>query len=305
MRRIRIREALGLFLVAGGEALILLHALPASRFYFPVVWFGYILVLDGFLQATGRPCLWNSARTVFLWMIPLSAGFWWIFEAFNVAVGNWKYVGTAGPSQLGYILLASLSFSTVIPAVWVTALTLAAAFSLSEPAQGLFGLNYIDGHRVPNSRVALDNSRSRLLRRLMPLSLAFGVLCIALPVLFPRYSFGLIWGALFFVLDPLNYWLGYPSLIEQVSRRRFSTVIAFSLAGLICGFFWEAWNYWSLTKWVYNVPFVSQAHLFEMPLPGYLGYIPFGLEVFAVTVFGLSTVAGLKPLVVRIACGVP
>ena len=50
------------------------------------------------------------------------------------------------------------------------------------------------------------------------------------------------------------------------------------LAALICGCFWEMWNVFSLEKWIYTVPFVDRFHIFEMPLLGYAGYLPFGLE---------------------------
>jgi len=40
-------------------------------------------------------------------------------------------------------------------------------------------------------------------------------------------------------------------------------------------------NYLSYPKWVYHVPFVDFLHIFEMPLIGYLGYLPFSLELFA------------------------
>jgi hypothetical protein len=48
------------------------------------------------------------------------------------------------------------------------------------------------------------------------------------------------------------------------------------------GFFWEMWNYFSYPKWVYSVPFVNVVHIFEMPLLGYGGYLPFACELFAV-----------------------
>jgi len=38
------------------------------------------------------------------------------------------------------------------------------------------------------------------------------------------------------------------------------------------------WNFYSLPKWKYDVPFVNRFHIFEMPLLGYAGYLPFGLE---------------------------
>ena len=49
---------------------------------------------------------------------------------------------------------------------------------------------------------------------------------------------------------------------------------------LICGFFWEFWNFKSHPKWAYHVPGVDFLRVFEMPLLGYLGYLPFALEVY-------------------------
>jgi hypothetical protein len=42
------------------------------------------------------------------------------------------------------------------------------------------------------------------------------------------------------------------------------------------------WNYFSLARWTYTIPFVQRFHLFEMPIVGYGGYLPFGLECLAV-----------------------
>ncbi len=55
-----------------------------------------------------------------------------------------------------------------------------------------------------------------------------------------------------------------------------------ALAALICGFFWEMWNYNSLAHWEYSLPFVHRFEVFEMPVLGYAGYLLFGLECVAV-----------------------
>jgi hypothetical protein len=55
--------------------------------------------------------------------------------------------------------------------------------------------------------------------------------------------------------------------------------------GLGCGFLWEFWNYWALTKWVYHLPFLGAAeHIryFEMPVVGLLGFIAFGIECWVI-----------------------
>jgi hypothetical protein len=58
-------------------------------------------------------------------------------------------------------------------------------------------------------------------------------------------------------------------------------VIALWLGVLLTAFFWEMWNYLSYPKWVYHVPWGDWCHIFEMPLLGYGGYLPFSLELFA------------------------
>ena len=52
----------------------------------------------------------------FLLLFPASATFWWFFEYLNRFVQNWHYTG-AHYDALDYFLYATLSFSTVLPAV--------------------------------------------------------------------------------------------------------------------------------------------------------------------------------------------
>jgi hypothetical protein len=58
-------------------------------------------------------------------------------------------------------------------------------------------------------------------------------------------------------------------------------ILGAALSGMVCGFLWEFWNYWSVTKWVYTVPFFEDFKVFEMPAPGYIGFGFFALETIA------------------------
>jgi hypothetical protein len=109
----------------------------------------------------------------------------------------------------------------------------------------------------------------------------FGVLTFALMLLFPRYFFPFMWLSLFFILEPVNLWRGDRSLAGDATRGNWRPVFALGIGALICGFFWEMWNFYGYPKWDYHVPFVEFLHIFEMPLLGYGGYLPFGLELFA------------------------
>jgi len=54
---------------------------------------------------------------------------------------------------------------------------------------------------------------------------------------------------------------------------------------VLCGVLWEFWNYWSRAKWHYTVPIMENLKIFEMPVPGYLGFPAFAFECFTMYVF--------------------
>lgn len=101
----------------------------------------------------------------------------------------------------------------------------------------------------------------------------------------PDLFFPFLWGSLFFILDPINYWLGHESLIRDAMNNDWTRIARFALAS-ICFFVpWELWNWQNDPKWIYEVPYVGFAKVFEMPILGYIGYLPFGWEIFAFTAF--------------------
>jgi hypothetical protein len=293
-----------------GQTLIFVHALPWSYYTFPMVWYGYILAVDGVNEILGGTSLLAARRVELAWMIPLSAAFWWLFEWFNLAVHNWRYVGGSAFTGISFVALASLCFSTVIPAVWETVglvmnvqrrLGRSAGIGFDELLGGDIGKRSgrgTEAGEVNNCVLGRPTSGGavrefRMFRPLLIASVIVGIVCIGLPIFVPHYAYGLIWIALFFLVDPINGAFGQPSLLVDAARRVFSTAATFAVSALVCGLLWEFWNYWAVMKWVYIVPLVPPAHLFEMPLAGYLGYLPFGLEVYAVTVFGLRTLPAI------------
>jgi len=97
----------------------------------------------------------------------------------------------------------------------------------------------------------------------------------------PQQTFPLVWVAPLFVLEPVAYVAGSPSLLREAVEGRLVLPLSIMSAALFTGFFWEMWNYYSLPKWIYHVPYVGFGKLFEMPVLGYLGYPFFGLIVFS------------------------
>jgi hypothetical protein len=95
------------------------------------------------------------------------------------------------------------------------------------------------------------------------------------------YLFGFVWLGFIFLLEPINRWTGRASLWRDLSADDSSRVRALLWAGLICGIWWEFWNWFAAAKWFYTVPIFQEWKVFAMPLPGYLGFPPFAVECLA------------------------
>jgi len=91
----------------------------------------------------------------------------------------------------------------------------------------------------------------------------------------------LVWVGWALLLEPLNYRRGWPSWLADIGRGDASRLLALLASGAVCGALWEFWNYWAAARWTYTVPYLGGIRIFEMPMLGYLGFLPFALEVYA------------------------
>jgi hypothetical protein len=231
----------------------------AEHAFFPL-WLGYILTADGLTAWRAGSSLLTRDQHRFGLLFAFSIPLWWLFEFANRYLDNWSYLLPRPYGAVEYTLWASLAFSTVLPAIFVTAEL----------------LRTIGPFRPRRRWIAIPAATGRL----VALAIAGAVLFV-LSLAMPRYCFPLVWIGLFLLLDPINALRGYPSIVAQVREGRWDTVLVLCAAGLVCGGFWEMWNVYAMPKWVYDVPFAGEPKLFEMPLLGYGGYLPFALEVFA------------------------
>ncbi|MBA4421595.1 MAG: hypothetical protein C0390_00685 [Syntrophus sp. (in: bacteria)] len=227
--------------------------------FFPL-WLGYALTVDAlvFLRKGNSLLTRNPAAYAGLFLV--SAPAWWLFELINLRTQNWIYLGEEAFTTLEYAVLSTVSFSTVMPAVFGTA----------ELAGTCGRLRRI--HSGP----AIAPTPA-LLRGMF----AAGCVMLLLLLLWPDLFFPLVWIAVYCLIEPLNVKMENRSLFGDLARGDWTPVISLGAGCLICGFFWEMWNFLSYPKWVYRIPYAAWFHVFEMPLPGYLGYLPFSLELFA------------------------
>ncbi len=126
--------------------------------------------------------------------------------------------------------------------------------------------------------------------------ITIGVVSFILPLISPANFFPLIWLTFFFILDPINYLHKQPSIIKHLKDRKLVVPLSILAAGIIMGFLWEFWNFFAVTKWYYDIPFIGFFKIFEMPILGYLGYFPFALELYAMYYFVQSLFVQKEPL---------
>ncbi len=222
--------------------------------FYIMAWWSYIIFLDASL-ALETGCHFVLNRRLFS-LVTISVSFWCMFELFNLRMQNWFYINM--PSRPAAFRFGSyfLAFGTVIPGILLTKEQL---------------LRLLPEVRCPRA------SKGAYRVYAIPL----GLLCLVLSLAFSRYLFGLSWVFLIFIIDGYNYRKGYRSFMRDLEQGALRQLLAAALAGVICGFLWEFWNYWSITKWVYTVPFFEEGKVFEMPAPGYIGFALFGLETIA------------------------
>jgi len=241
---------------------ILNWTLPGARThwgFFPL-WLGYCLAIDGlvFLR-TGTSLLTRGWRK-YIGLFFASAPVWWIFELLNLRTQNWIYLGIEIFTPLQYVFWTTFSFTTVIPAVFGSA-ELFASFNFVKRLK-------------PGPKIGTN----KLTRAVFFVT---GSIMLVLLLIWPNIFFPFIWLSLYFILEPINIWMGNRSLAHWTQFGDWRPVISLWLGVLLTAFFWEMWNYYSYPKWVYHIPWGDWFNIFEMPLLGYGGYLPFALELYA------------------------
>ncbi len=273
-----------LFASAGG----LLPAGPAAwigtqvRIHItPWAWSAYLMVLLGLLaRSDGDSWLRRFANrfwVCWLWSVPAWCYFDWLNFYFmrDPATGlhAWNYQGMpANPWDRGVGYL--LAFAAIAPGIFLTAEVL--------------------------MRMGLARMQSGGVRIGRPVQIATFILGAALflwPFVFHSAIANLaIWVSAIFLLDPINFWCGRPSIIGDWRQGRWGRTFSLMLGGLLCGLLWEFWNYWAIAKWTYHLPFLGTwqyIRYFQMPVPGLIGFAGFGVEVWVMWQFSLLALRGL------------
>jgi hypothetical protein len=245
---------------------------PWQAYTFFPLWVGFVVGVNALTDARTGDCLLRRAPARWLALFAVSAVFWWVFEWLNRFVHNWHYLGAEEFGAAGYAVHATVCFSTVLPAV--------AAVSEWLRTFPRWEARCADGPRWQS----IATSRASVIL------ITGGLAALLLTGIWPRQFYPALWVA------PLMLALGAGAagLTREIAGGEWRRAATWMLAALICGFFWELWNWHSLAKWIYTVPYVDRWHIFEMPLAGFAGYLPFGLECLIVAEWVLARDSALS-----------
>jgi hypothetical protein len=261
---------LGAAIMLGAEVLLFSGNQLVGHWMTPIVWTGYVLFIDALVyKFAGRSLLMND-RLEFLLIAVISIGSWWLFELYNAPrfwksdLELWWHYHNLEPNlwlrRIGY----DWAFATITP-------------GLLETAQ-LFRTTIFKRKTTP-AQIELSHALFMVL-------IAIGAVGVVVPLVYPNeWLAPVIWLSFILLVDPLNAMRGSPSITGDLARGDWNRLLSLLASGLLCGFLWEFWNYWAISKWTYTVPYFGSVKLFEMPVLGFLGFPPFAVECWAIYIF--------------------
>jgi hypothetical protein len=226
-----------------------------------LAWIGYLVFLEGVLtwQTGASPVRRRPHHFALLCLA--SIFIWCVFDFINFGRGinAWVYIGLPGRLRekfLGYFF----AFATIVPGMLMS-------------GQAMLNAGWFDWAK---------SREWRMPRWAKAIALVAGIGMFIWPLYYPNPVTNLtLWTSFVFLLDPINLNLGRPSMFRDWQSGWYGRTLAAFAGGLLCGLLWEFWNYWALAKWTYHLPFLGRwenYRYFEMPLPGLIGFIPFGIE---------------------------
>ncbi len=237
----------------------------------PLFW-GAVLMLDGIVyRRTGGKSLVAIVPQELIGIGVASMTGWMIFEFMNFFVDdNWYYPWGNILDREEFLLYAFVISSGLLPLAFEWYLLF-----LTFPK---FANRFKNGIKI-----TLSTSIKNVL---LVLSLASMVAA----GLFPDMLFFVLWVSppviLAIILNKIGIW----TPLDPISKGNWGPVLLSALTYFVAGFTLEGQNYLSAIHdgqtalftndpayWQYSLPYVNTAHIFEMPVLGYFGYLPFGV----------------------------
>lgn len=265
---------LGLAIMVAAEILLTPGDHPLALAFTPIMWTGYILLVDAWIWQRGGYSYFINKKREFPMLFLISMLLWSMFDVINIKTKTWTYenVPPLGVKEF----LGAWAFGTIIPALFRT-WDLFATFKFFDKA--------------PKSHVKFTPFK-------LALSFWIGIACLTIPLLLSDYWANMlipcIWLGFIFLVEPVTYLLNIPriSMFRQLELGNSKILWQLLVAGLFCGIVWESFNaeavragglVWDYTLnqfWI-DVSFgIYPIKDDSMPLGGFGGYPPFIWENF-------------------------
>jgi hypothetical protein len=247
------------------------HLAPLFKFCDMGLWWGLTFILDGivYYRRGGTSLFSNSAQELIAISLASVSG-WMIFEYINFYVNrNWYYPIAHSMPVAEFFCYSMLASTAVFPISFEF-------YSLFNTFPK-FQVKYSAGWKIK-----------------VPKSVCWIIIILCMISLFfisfyPDDLFFAVWLAPLLMFINLLYVLDIWSPFNLLEKGDWSPLLLLALSWVVSGLCVECWNYFSGTHvdgilqtkntlyWRYSVPYVNDYHLFEMPILGYMGYLPYGV----------------------------
>ncbi len=229
-----------------------------------------ILVIDGFVyRRNHKKSILSLYAGLSLILAFASAISWLFFEYLNFYVGeNWYYPLANQMSKVSFNIYAFVGAATLAPTIFEVYTLLNTFPKLKN--------RYTKGFSI-----SLKSPMINLL-------LYFSILLLFFLAFFPNLLFPYLWVGPLLILSLLLLRYKIPNPFSQIKEGNWSPLLLMALAGFIMGLLWEGNNFLSAQHhpflsyvpgyWIYNIAYVNVVHIFEMPILGLMGYLPYGLN---------------------------
>lgn len=237
----------------------------------PLFW-GFTFMLDGwvYVRKGGKSIIKDRPKEM-VGIGMASIGGWLIFEWLNFFVGeNWLYPKGDLIPKVEFFMYALIGSAGLFPMAFEW-------YSLFNTLPN-FRNKYNLGPKVHIPKWG----------RILLLLLAFASLFAS--SFYPDYLFFTLWTSPLIILAIVLSFLDIWTPFNAIKKGNWTPLLLIALTYLLQGFLCESWNYFSADHsgggigltydpdyWVYSIPYVNAYHIFEMPLLGYMGYLPFGI----------------------------
>ena len=256
--------------MVAAEALLFDGNQIVGRWLTPIVWTGYILLVDAIVFRLRARSLLTTDRLELLLTAVISIAAWWLFEFYNAPrfwksdLELWWHYHNLEPNLMLRRVGYDWAFATIFPLLFLTAeLFLRTIFKRSALSQTI-----------------------KLSQPVLLALIAIGVVGAIVPLLYPSPWYApVVWLSFIFLLDPINELRGWPSISGDLARGDWRRLFSLLVSGFVCGILWEFFNYWAISKWTYTVPYLGNVKIFEMPVLGFFGFPPFAVECWDIYIF--------------------